>query len=199
MAYLTYSQFFHWTGRRGKKGHPICFFDFDCLDKRALARWDTSRTTAYWNYSQTDTALPNPHMLQLTSVFVDSISRFVMPLCSMLPDRAGQSASISSSIYLADGSQIGLKMAWNAKSFAQEVSGLLSTSYPETIEKIFVGNDKSWATNGALTIFSTGLQFSFVLSNSLEVYKTLHRSYHSTEDCFFASVRGYSHAEGVYR
>lgn len=66
VAYLTYSQFFHWTGRRGKKGHPICFFDFDCLDRRALARWDTSRTTAYWNYSQTDTAPPNPHMLQLT-------------------------------------------------------------------------------------------------------------------------------------
>ncbi|KAJ5332548.1 uncharacterized protein N7506_006331 [Penicillium brevicompactum] len=138
------SMFFHWTGRRGKEGHPICFFDLDCLDKSALARWDTSSTAAYWHYSQIDTAPPNPHVLQLTSVFIDSLSRFVVPLCSMMPDRVGQSGPITGSIYLADGSNIGLKMAWSVKYFAQHVSWLLSTCYPETIEKIFVCNVPSY-------------------------------------------------------
>lgn len=185
---LTYSKFFHWTGRRGKEGHPICFFDLDCLDKSALARWDTSSTAAYWHYSQIDTAPPNPHVLQLTSVFIDSLSRFVVPLCSMMPDRVGQSGPITGSIYLADGSNIGLKMAWSVKYFAQHVSWLLSTCYPETIEKIFVGDNISRTTSDALTKFCTGLQCSLVFPNCLEVLKTLRRSLHSTESCLFASL-----------
>lgn len=77
-------------------------------------------------------------MLQMASVFHDSLVRFVLPLCTMMTDRSNVSTPVSTSIYLVDASELGLKQGWNLKTFAQEISWLLSTCYPETILKVFV-------------------------------------------------------------
>ncbi|KAJ5379550.1 hypothetical protein N7509_012669 [Penicillium cosmopolitanum] len=70
--------------------------------------------------------------------------RFVLPLCTIMTDRSNSSTPVSSSIYLVDASGLGLKQGWNLKSFAQEISWLLSTCYPETILKVFVCNAPSY-------------------------------------------------------
>ncbi|CAI7627798.1 unnamed protein product [Penicillium glandicola] len=129
----------HWTGRRDKKGLPICMLDLDHLDRDALARWETTRKSAPWAYSQSGTVEPpNPDMLQLASVYQDNLIRFILPLCSMMTDRPDPSVPVTNSIYVVDASNLGLKQAWSLRFFAQEISWLLSTCYPETIQRVFV-------------------------------------------------------------
>ena len=77
-------------------------------------------------------------MLQLASVFHDGLTRFVLPLCTMMTDRPDLSGPITSSVYLVDASRLGLKQGWALKTFAQEISWLLSTCYPETITRVYV-------------------------------------------------------------
>ncbi|KAJ5286374.1 hypothetical protein N7524_001680 [Penicillium chrysogenum] len=87
---------------------------------------------------------PKPDMLQLASVYYDHLVRFVIPLCSMMTDRPNPSVPATNSIYVVDASSLGIKQAWGLRSFAQEISWLLSTCYPETIERIFVCNAPSY-------------------------------------------------------
>ncbi|KAJ5624354.1 hypothetical protein N7510_000663 [Penicillium lagena] len=75
-------------------------------------------------------------MVQLASVYHDSLTRLVLPLCSMMTDRPNPLAPITSSIYLVDASGLGLKQGWNLRCFAQNISWLLSTCYPETIHRV---------------------------------------------------------------
>ncbi|OQE38504.1 hypothetical protein PENCOP_c008G01428 [Penicillium coprophilum] len=135
----------HWTGRRDKKGLPICMLDLERLDKDALARWDTTRKSNRWVYSQSGKIeAPNPDMLQLASVYHDNLIRFILPLCSMMTDRPNPSLPVTNSIYVVDASNLSLKQAWKLRFFAQEISWLLSTCYPETIQRVFVCNAPSY-------------------------------------------------------
>lgn len=134
-------QYPHWTGRRDKNGLPICMFDLSRLDKKNLEYWEQTRRTSTWSDSQSGGSLPpKPDMLQLASVYHDSLIRLVFPLCSMMNDRSDPSKPITGSIYLVDASDLGLKQGWSLRSFAQNISWLLSTCYPETIQRVFVGN-----------------------------------------------------------
>ncbi|KAJ5899074.1 hypothetical protein N7495_003818 [Penicillium taxi] len=133
----------HWSGCRDKKGLPILMFDFAQLDKDALARWEKTRKNAGWVNSQSGGS-KKPNMLQLASVFHDSLVRFVLPLCSVMTDRPNPSVPITSSTYLLDASALGLKQGWSVRFYAQELSWLLSTCYPETVERIFVCNAPSY-------------------------------------------------------
>ncbi|KAJ5211189.1 hypothetical protein N7491_011009 [Penicillium cf. griseofulvum] len=135
----------HWIGRRDKNGLPICMLDLDRLDKYALTRWETTRKNSRWMYSQSGKVEPpNPDMLQLASVYHDYLIRFILPLCSMMTDRPNPSVPVSNSIYVVDASNLGLKQAWGLRFFAQEISWLLSTCYPETIQRVFVCNAPSY-------------------------------------------------------
>ncbi|KAJ5670874.1 hypothetical protein N7507_000001 [Penicillium longicatenatum] len=135
----------HWTGRRDKRGLPICMFDLSCLDKKNLACWEQTRHTASWSDSQYKANMPpKPDMLQLASVYHDSLTRLVFPLCSMMTDRPNPSLPITSSIYLVDASDLGLKQGWSLKYFAKSISWLLSTCYPETIQRVYVCNAPSY-------------------------------------------------------
>ncbi|KAJ5160713.1 uncharacterized protein N7482_007717 [Penicillium canariense] len=120
-------------------------FNLSCLDKRNLACWEKTCHTATWSNSQTKANRPpEPDMLQLASVFHDSLNRLVLPLCSMMTDRPNPLVPITSSIYLVDASGLGLKQGWSLRYFAQEISWLLSTCYPETIQRVFVCNAPSY-------------------------------------------------------
>ncbi|KAJ5950324.1 uncharacterized protein N7479_008737 [Penicillium vulpinum] len=134
-----------WTGRRDKKGLPICMLDLEYLDKAALARWETTRKNSPWIYSQSGKVeSPKPDMLQLASVYHDSLIRFILPLCSKMTDRPTPLFPVTNSIYVVDASNLGLKQAWGLRFFAQEISWLLSTCYPETIQRVFVCNAPSY-------------------------------------------------------
>jgi hypothetical protein len=145
----VYNQYPHWTGRRDKKGLPIFFYDADYLNQDALSRWEKSRGNASWRYSLSERKAPKPDMLQLASVYYDSVIRFIHPLCSMMKDRADPSSPVTSSIFIVDASNLGIKQGWSVRTFAQEITWLLSTCYPETIDKLFVGQNASGSTSHA--------------------------------------------------
>lgn len=106
-----------------------------------MACWEKSRQYTGWTYAQSEAQPPpEPDMLQLASVFHDSLTRFIFPLCSMAANRSNTSVTITHSIYLIDASSLGLKQGWGLRSFAQNISWLLSTCYPETIQRVFVSD-----------------------------------------------------------
>ncbi|KAH7198351.1 CRAL-TRIO domain-containing protein [Fusarium flagelliforme] len=115
-----------WSGRRDKRGLPICMFDVAQL---------TSENMAKYNASQTSTARS-----QHTVVFHDYMTRFVLPLCASMPDCQAKSPSVVSSVYLVNAASFGLRQAWSLKGYAQEVSQLLAVCYPEMVDRCYVMN-----------------------------------------------------------
>ncbi|BCR85398.1 CRAL-TRIO domain-containing protein [Aspergillus chevalieri] len=63
-----------------------------------------------------------------------------------MTDRPDPSVPVTNSVYLVEASVISLKQAWDLKDFAQDVSWILATCYPETIDRIFVCNVSSYIT-----------------------------------------------------
>ncbi|RAH67448.1 SEC14 family lipid-binding protein [Aspergillus aculeatinus CBS 121060] len=120
----------HWTGRRTRTSLPILFLDVAHLHADAVAHWRRTR-------APTD---PNaPDMAQRACAFFDTLTRFILPLCG-----AAAATPVTKSIYLVDATALGLKQAWTLRDFAREISWILATCYPETIETIFVCNAPSY-------------------------------------------------------
>jgi hypothetical protein len=100
------------------------------LDQKAMAHWHQTRELSGQSSS--------PDMAQRALAHFDYLTRFVFPLCSALRDRSLPSQPVTKAIYLVDGSSLCLRQAWNVRDFSQDVSGILATCYPETIDRIFV-------------------------------------------------------------
>lgn len=86
-------------------------------------------------------------MLQLGAMIFDNVTRFVLPLCSAISDRrlrpsngdaAAASSVISSAVIIVDASSLTLMQGFDLRGFARDISGLLTTCYPETVDRIFV-------------------------------------------------------------
>jgi hypothetical protein len=56
----------------------------------------------------------------------------------MAQDRPDELSPIDSAVYLVDVSKISLKQAWSLRSYAQDISQLLATCYPEVIDRVYV-------------------------------------------------------------
>lgn len=122
-------------------------FELSRLDQTAIACWEEARHSSGWTYSQSEEKPPaKPDMLQLASVFHDSLTRLVFPLCSVATDGPNPAVTITQSIYLVDASSLGLKQGWSLRLFAQNISWLLSTCYPETIKRVFVSFQPAWSS-----------------------------------------------------
>lgn len=81
---------------------------------------------------------------------LDYLTRFVFPLCSAMVDRPGPDQPVSRGVYLVDITYISLRQAWNLRGYAQSITGLLATCYPEVVDKIYLVNappyfSKIWA------------------------------------------------------
>lgn len=100
------------------------------LDQKAITHWHQTRQLSGQSSS--------PDMEQRALAYFDYLTRFVFPLCSALQDRPLPSEPVTKAIYLIDGSSICLRQAWNLRDFSQDVSWILATCYPETIDRIFV-------------------------------------------------------------
>ena len=114
---LTCAQYPHWTGRRDKRGLPICFFDISYLDAHRMKGYSRSADE-----------------VRRALAVHDTLTRFVLPLCSM----AGTTTPVSSCLYIVDISAFGLKQAWSLRKYTQDISKLLATSYPEVIDRVWV-------------------------------------------------------------
>ncbi|KAH7097806.1 CRAL/TRIO domain-containing protein [Auriculariales sp. MPI-PUGE-AT-0066] len=76
-------------------------------------------------------------MLRLFALY-ENLTRFVMPLCSIAPDRANPQTPITQSNNIVDITGVGLRQFWNLRSHMQDASQLATAHYPETLDRIFV-------------------------------------------------------------
>ncbi|KAK8927867.1 Phosphatidylinositol/phosphatidylcholine transfer protein SFH11 [Metarhizium anisopliae] len=127
----------HWSGRRDKSGKPICIFDSRHLDDVVIQRYNEDRSV-----SRGDAAVSNA--MEQAIVFHDYLTRFVFPVCSAMRDRKQPGTAISSAVYIADVSGMTLKQAWNLRMYIQDFSVLLSTCFPEVIDRIYAVNAPSY-------------------------------------------------------
>lgn len=68
----------------------------------------------------------------------ENLTRFVMPLCSLVPGRPNPETPVDQSNNIVDISNVGLKQFWNLRSHMQEASTLATAHYPEILDRIFV-------------------------------------------------------------
>ncbi|KAM7196550.1 CRAL-TRIO domain containing protein [Rhypophila sp. PSN 637] len=117
----------HWSGRRDKRGLPICLFDTTYLSVDALGRYSKQRASG------------PAEATRQAIVFHDYLTRFVLPLCSSAAGRP-----ISSAVYLCDIGTLTLRQTWSVRGYAQDISQLLATCYPEVIDRIYVLNASAY-------------------------------------------------------
>lgn len=120
-----------WTGRRDKRGIPVYVFEVGGLNAKAVAANDTA------GKARAITSKVPPKMLRLFALY-ENLCRFVLPLCSAIPDRPHTETPISQSNNIVDISHVGLKQFWNLKAHMQDASTLATAHYPETLDRIFI-------------------------------------------------------------
>ncbi|KAI9929362.1 hypothetical protein MW887_000830 [Aspergillus wentii] len=134
----TRSMYPHWTGRRDKNGYPIMILDAGHLNPTTMAHWRKTRDSPVVKHGTTT------DMKQRASIHFDTLTRFIFPLCSAAQDRPDSGLPVTKSTYLVDGTTVSLKQGWDVRDFAQDISWILATCYPETIDHIFVCNVPSY-------------------------------------------------------
>nr|POE96905.1 sec14 cytosolic factor [Quercus suber] len=122
-----------WTGRRDKRGIPFYVFEVNAIDTKSIAAQDKSKDGAK---KPVNSKVP-PRLLRLFALY-ENLCRFVLPLCSAIPDRQHKETPISQSSNLVDISKVGLTKFWSLKNHMGDASTLASAHYPETLDRIFV-------------------------------------------------------------
>jgi hypothetical protein len=89
-------------------------------------------------HSLEDGQYENFNSMQRAFAFHDTLTRLIFPLCSSLRERPDATKPISSAIYLVNASSFGLKQAWQLRTYAEDVSKLLATSFPEVVDTVYV-------------------------------------------------------------
>ncbi|KAL8640103.1 MAG: hypothetical protein Q9228_002939 [Teloschistes exilis] len=120
-----------WTGRRDKRGIPVYLYEVGKLDSKKMIAY--SQAT-----SKSKVKGPSPsRMLRLFALY-ENLTRFVMPLCSAVPNRPNPESPVDQSNNIVDISRVGLKQFWNLRSHMQDASQLATAHYPETLDRIFI-------------------------------------------------------------
>jgi hypothetical protein len=101
-------------------------------------------------------------MAQRVTVFHDSLTRFVLPLCTAMRDRQKPTTPISNAVYVVDASAVSVKQGWDLKDFAQEISSILITCYPETIERILVSRSMPASRDSSNSISARSVTFRHI-------------------------------------
>ncbi|EED14462.1 CRAL/TRIO domain protein [Talaromyces stipitatus ATCC 10500] len=170
----------HWTGRRDSRGLPIFMIDVAHLDQEAISHWrETTEISSH--DSCADINNTRPDMAQRACVLHDYITRFVFPLCSAMHDRPQSPEPVSRSVYLIDASSLGFKQAWDLRDFAREITWILSTCYPETIDRIHVCNAPTYFSqmwNILKKFVDPVTAEKIVVLKSVDVYPVLNQSIH---------------------
>ncbi|KAF2466485.1 CRAL/TRIO domain-containing protein [Lindgomyces ingoldianus] len=122
-----------WTGRRDKRGIPVFLYEVAPLNTKAISGYEKMVAES----SLKIPAKVAPKLLRLVALY-ESLTRFVMPLCSAVTDRKHPETPISQSNNIVDISKVGLKQFWNLKNHMQDASQLATAHYPETLDRIFI-------------------------------------------------------------
>ncbi|KAK4994636.1 hypothetical protein LTR66_005365 [Elasticomyces elasticus] len=120
-----------WTGRRDRRGIPVYVFEVGGLNTKALNAYESATK------SSTNSTKAPTKMLRLFALY-ENLCRFVMPLCTAIPDRPHVETPVSQSNNIVDISHVGLKQFWNLKQHMQDASTLATAHYPETLDRIFI-------------------------------------------------------------
>ncbi|KAI4250835.1 MAG: hypothetical protein LQ352_005225 [Teloschistes flavicans] len=117
-----------WVGRRDKRGLPICIFDFTKFSSKMINTHKKASPSIYgMNLDTTAEHAVSPDLLRAFVVF-DSLTRFILPLCSGTP---GGPDPVHKTLHLVDITGIGIRQI-------QDLSRLLSRNYPEILDNVFL-------------------------------------------------------------
>ena len=122
-----------WTGRRDKRGIPFYVFEIGDLDPKEVSAYTNSKDS---KKQSTNTKLPWK-MLKLFALY-ENLCRFVLPMCSAIPDRPHSETPISQSNNIVDLSGVGFAKLWNLRSHMSDASNLATSYYQETLDRILV-------------------------------------------------------------
>jgi hypothetical protein len=120
-----------WTGRRDKRGIPFYVYEIQYVDAKAVAAQDSKNGSS----SSNGTANKTPRRM---FALYENLCRFVLPLCSAIPDRPHGESPISQSSNVVDLSKVGFTKLWQLRNHMSDASKLATAHYPETLDRIFV-------------------------------------------------------------
>ncbi|KAA8571284.1 hypothetical protein EYC84_000609 [Monilinia fructicola] len=124
-----------WTGRRDRRGIPVYVFEVSYLTGKRMSAYEKSAVDTHTK-TKGDGKTPGK-LLRLFALY-ENLTRFVMPLCTVLTDREHPRTPITQSNNIVDISGVGLKQFWNLRGHMQDASTLATAHYPETLDRIFI-------------------------------------------------------------
>ncbi|ESZ90136.1 putative phosphatidylinositol transporter [Sclerotinia borealis F-4128] len=124
-----------WTGRRDRRGIPVYVFEVSYLTGKRMSAYEKS---AHDTHTKTKGHGKTPGKLLRLFALYENLTRFVMPLCTVLTDRENPRTPITQSNNIVDISGVGLKQFWNLRTHMQDASTLATAHYPETLDRIFI-------------------------------------------------------------
>jgi hypothetical protein len=140
------AQYPQWLGRRDKRGIPLFLFEVAPLNSKNISAYEKNLAKSRTTVPNVPTKVRPLHCraslrwhcqnVRLFALY-ESLTRFVTPLCSMVP-RSHPETPISQSNNIVDIQGVGLKQFWNLKGHMQDASVLATAHYPETLDRIFV-------------------------------------------------------------
>ncbi|KAF2207388.1 hypothetical protein CERZMDRAFT_23613, partial [Cercospora zeae-maydis SCOH1-5] len=131
-----------WTGRMDKRGIPLYVFEVANLSAKDINAYqndeDRKKEKRAKKGDKMDIKAKAPRkMLRLFALY-ENLCRFVLPLCSAVPERQSVETPVSQSANIVDLSKVGLKQFWTLRTHLQDSSSLATAHYPETLDRIFV-------------------------------------------------------------
>ncbi|KAI7261874.1 CRAL/TRIO domain-containing protein, partial [Hortaea werneckii] len=126
-----------WTGRRDKRGIPFYVYEIGQVDAKAVSAYSSDRDNSSKSKSTTNSTQTPRKMLRLFALY-ENLCRFVLPLCSLVPDRSHSETPISQSSNVVDLSGVGITKFWSLRNHMSDASQLATAHYPETLDRIFV-------------------------------------------------------------
>ncbi|KXT08445.1 hypothetical protein AC579_5610 [Pseudocercospora musae] len=127
-----------WTGRRDNRGIPFYVFEVGQVNYKDVVAYQDDSDRKKDKNSKVDAQSKVPRkMLRLFALY-ENLCRFVLPLCSAVPNRPSPETPVSQSSNIVDLSKVGIKTFWNLRAHLQDSSALATAHYPETLDHIFV-------------------------------------------------------------
>ncbi|EPS38316.1 hypothetical protein H072_8116 [Dactylellina haptotyla CBS 200.50] len=123
-----------WTGRRDRRGIPVYLFKVGHLNDKTMTAYAKS-TSGKHSAAQTNSKTPD-RLLRLFALY-ESMTHFILPMCSALP-RENPETPVDSTNNIVDIQGVGLRTFWNLKNHMQDASMLATAHYPETLDRIFI-------------------------------------------------------------
>ena len=122
-----------WTGRRDKRGIPFYVFEIGDLNPKDVSVYTNSKDSR----KQSTNSKTPWKMLKLFALY-ENLCRFVLPMCSAVPDRPHHETPISQSNNIVDLTGVGFGKLFNLRNHMSDASKLATAHYPETLDRIFV-------------------------------------------------------------